>query len=347
MGLQIGGWYSAGHTIIIAEVGANHANRLETACELVEAASRAGADAVKFQVYDENLYSALSAPDAREVARRYALPFDWLPVLAQRAHELSLAFIASAFSANAVAALEPYADAYKIASCEIGDYQLVKDVLGAASRRKIPIIISTGMSDATERWRVRVLCKHYRVPSALLACTSVYPCEVKDAPLGQMLALLSTGEDATVGLSDHTLSMGLPAVAVALGAQIIEKHMKLDAACAGPDAGHSIEPSAFAEMVYLVRGVEEALKQHGDGPNHAERASRMDWYKRSLHAARAIKKGQCITVSDIICQRPHDGDDPANLGEWTGAIAQRDYAVGEPLIPIGGSDGNVGNESAK
>ncbi len=309
---------------IVAEAGANFNGDLEQGNALIRAAAENGASAVKFQCYDLDLYSPYSAPDKRLEIAPYCIPFTWLPTWADLAHDCGLAFILSTFSEETTEIAAKNADALKIASCEANDIQLITKI----AEQGLPVIASVGMTDWRERWRIMEICTRHRVDCALLACTAVYPCAVEDAPLYRLSELLEMKERA-IGISDHTLNVSLPAVAVAMGAKIVEKHFTLDRNREGPDHGHSLNPAEFADMVRLVRDVEAAMIYVADGPAECEREAYLN--RRSLHAARNIVVGQVMKRADIISQRPADGDAPNRLNEWVGHVATRDYQKGEPL----------------
>jgi sialic acid synthase SpsE len=134
-------------------------------------------------------------------------------------------------------------------------------------------------------------------------------------------------KEYTVGISDHTPSLVIPAVAVAMGAKIVEKHITLDRNQDGPDHGHSLTPSEFGEMVRFIRAIEMAGEHHSDGPQPCENK----WFRRSLHLARDVKSGEVLAREDIIIQRPADGASPDELEGWIGKTAVRDCLKGEPL----------------
>ncbi len=309
---------------IVAEAGANFNGDLETGNALIRAAAENGAGAIKFQVYDLDLYSPYSAPDKRLAIAKYCVPYTWLPIWAAFAHEVGLAFILSAFSDETVEIAAKSADALKVASCEANDFGLVTKI----AEQGLPMIASMGMTDWHERWKIMETCVRHRVDCALLACTVAYPCKVADAPLYRLSELLEMKE-RVIGTSDHTLSISLPAIAVAMGAKIVEKHFTLDRNQEGPDHGHSLNPDEFLQMVCLIRDVEVAMGRMADGPAECEREAYHN--RRSLHAARNIVVGQMMKRVDIISQRPADGDAPSGLNEWVGYVATRDYQKGEPL----------------
>jgi sialic acid synthase SpsE len=302
-------------------MGANFNGDLSMGNTLIRAAAAVGADAIKCQLYDLDLYSPFSALDKRLPIAKYCVPFTWLPIWADLAHELGMAFICSAFSKETTEIAAKVSDALKIASCEANDPILIADI----ANQGLPVIASVGMTSWYERWKITDICQRHRVDFALLACTVSYPCAPSDAPLYQLSRLLEMKEHI-VGISDHTLSVSIPAVAVAMGAQIVEKHFTINRGQAGPDHKHSLTIPEFEEMVRLIRQVERAKEHHSDGPQECE----LSGFRRSLHFARDVGKGETLGPDDIIIQRPADGASPEDLEEWVGRVAERDYKKGEP-----------------
>ena len=251
---------------IVAEAGSNHMGDIVLAMRLIDAAADAGADAVKFQMFRaDRLYEP---GPLREVARQWEMPLFWLPDLAERAERRGLEFMCSAFDKGSIDAVDPYVKRHKIASLEATDTELVAH---AVSKGK-PLIISTGTMDRTEIARLNlVIGPTYRrvVPTTLLHCVSAYP-----APLDQanMRVLGFENEEwyasRCEGLSDHSTDpLILPIMAVALGARVIEKHLRLaDTPFDAPDFPHSTTPYEFGAMVGAIRAAESAL---GDGQKRA------------------------------------------------------------------------------
>lgn len=238
---------------VIAEIGVNHNGSLDLAHKLIDAAD--GADAVKFQTFTAD---RLEPPgERRDMLSRLELDREWYPELKDHAERNGLEFISTPFDVESLRFLVSLGvGTIKISSGHLRD----RDLLHAASETACEIILSTGMSaivDVKEALGI--------VPDAvLLHCTSSYPCQVEDVNLRAIVAL--AGLHRRVGFSDHTLSTALPAVAVALGATVIEKHMTLDRNMDGPDHKASLEPKEFAAMVVNVREAELAL---GDGVKYA------------------------------------------------------------------------------
>ncbi len=329
-----------GRTCIIAELSANHNHDIEEGVRLVRAAAGAGADAVKFQTYTpDTLTIDCDAPpfrigkgtlwEGKTLYRLYGeayTPWEWHPRLRDEALAAGLEWFSTPFDATAVDFLEGLdAPAYKIASFEIVDLDLVRRV-GATGK---PVIMSTGMAtleeiDAAVAAARSAGCRDL----ALLKCTSAYPSPVGEMNLRTIPALIERYR-VPVGLSDHTLGMEAPMVAVALGATIIEKHFTLSRAVTGPDSAFSLEPDEFAAMVQAVRLVEESLGSVRFEPTEHERASLA--FRRSLFVVRDMRAGEPFTRENVRSIRPGHGLPPRHLPEILGRRANRDIPRGTPL----------------
>lgn len=262
---------------IVAEISANHLGSIGRAVQLVHAAVDAGADAVKFQLFDP----AKMAPagmviadgpwkgwNARQLYTDAATPRAWLRELFYTARERGVEAFASVFDVDGLAFLEEIGcPRYKIASFEITDLDLIR----AVARTGKPMIISTGMATLSEiRAALLQLSgseSWYHV--TLLKCTSAYPAQIEDANLATMVAM-GESHDCEFGLSDHSLGNLLACAAVAMGASVIEKHLTLCRSDGGPDAGFSTEPDEFAQMVKECRATASAIGTVRYGPTASE-----------------------------------------------------------------------------
>jgi N,N'-diacetyllegionaminate synthase len=240
--------------MVVAEAGVNHNGSVDLAHKLVEAAEACGADAVKFQVFDAETLEP-NGP-RREMLKGLQFSRDVFKGLKAHCDKLGIEFMATPFDPDSAAFLVMLGVKHiKIGSADIRNDPLLLAVRG---RR---VILSTGMAtlDEIERAALMVATERTGRP-ILLHCTSAYPVPVKDVNLRAMLTLRSYGSE--VGLSDHTLSLIIPAAAVAMGATVIEKHLTLDNRADGPDHRASLEPWEFTDMVCHIREIELAL---GDG----------------------------------------------------------------------------------
>lgn len=324
---------------VVAELSGNHGGDYGCAEALVRAAARAGADAVKLQLYTpDSLTLDSDAPPFRivwqgrertlyDLYTEAATPWEWYPPLKALAESLGMACFASVFdtaSADFLAAHD--CPAYKIASFELVDLPLIRY---AMSKRK-PVILSTGMATYDEI-AAAVLSVHGKGAGTrliLLKCTSAYPAPSEDANL-RVIRHLRSIFPCPVGLSDHTLGIAVPVAAVALGACMIEKHLTLSRAAGGPDAAFSLEPAEFAAMVAAVHMAEKALGEVCYGPTKSECDSLR--YRRSLFVVADIAEGEPFTSANVRSIRPADGLPPKCLPDVLGKRAARAIVAGDPL----------------
>jgi N-acetylneuraminate synthase len=261
---------------IVAELSGNHNQSLNRALELVAVAESCGADAVKLQTFKPEQmapadYVVMKGPWAgsnlRELYRETCMPWEWHKEIFDYAREIGITCFSTPFSKEAVDFLETlYCPIYKISSFEIIDLDLIAYV---ASKGK-PIFISTGMATYREidsAVRTSRPCK-----LTILKCTSAYPSNASEANLSTILDMKewSAFRLCDVGLSDHTLGIGVSVAAVALGASVIEKHLTLSRADGGPDSSFSMEPHEFRQLVEECRRAYEALGEVRYGPTSSE-----------------------------------------------------------------------------
>ncbi len=324
---------------VVAELSANHLGDRDRALAIVEAAHRAGADAVKLQTYTpESMTLDESGPGfhiedgpwrGRNLFELYAeaqTPAAWHPALFARGRELGMAVFSSPFDPATVDFLERLdAPAYKIASFELGDLELI--ARAAATGR--PVVLSTGMATPDEIRRALAAARAAGgTDLALLHCVSGYPTPPGEMNLRRM-ATLAAEFGVVTGLSDHSLGPAAPIAAVALGASLIEKHLTLARADGGPDAGFSLEPDEFAAMVRDVRAAWEGLGDGRSAPAACEASSRR--CRRSLYVVRDVAAGERLTRDAVRSIRPALGLEPRHLGAVLGRPALRDLKRGEPL----------------
>jgi len=317
---------------VVAEISGNHSGSLEFAKRLVKAAKRAGAHAVKTQCYEPDTITLnIAKPDfivqdglwrgrtLYELYQKAHTPFAWHKDLFHVAHHEGIAIFSSVFDFSSVDFLEKLGcPAYKIASFEIVDLPLIEH---AASTGK-PLIISTGGATDTEILEANEAAGG---KAAFLHCPVGYPGLEKTADLRRINKIYGMlGFENPVGISDHTKGDIVPVAATALGATIIEKHLKLDANSKSEDAAFSLVPGEFAHMVKAVELTYEALK---DQPHST--ANRQ--FQRSLYAIADIKKGETYSLENIRSIRPGYGLPPKMLEDLLGRKATRDWRKGDPL----------------
>lgn len=330
-------------TFVIAELSANHGGKIEIAKETIKAAKEIGADAVKLQTYradtitldcdrDDFIIKGGTLWDDRKLYDLYleaALPWEWHKELFEYAREIGIDIFSSPFDKSAVDFLEQFdPTAYKIASFEITDYELIRYT---ASKGK-PIIISTGIATIGEIQDAVDICKSEgNNDIVLLKCTSAYPAPLEDANLSMISSLAQTF-GVVSGFSDHTLGSTAPIIAVALGAKVIEKHFILDRSIGGADADFSMDKAEFFDMVKAIRETEKLLGEVDYSLDKKREQSRR--FSRSLYVAKEIKKGELFTEENIKSVRPGYGMHPKYLNDVLGKKAHRSYEFGEAFKPL-------------
>jgi N-acetylneuraminate synthase len=325
--------------LYIAEISANHLGSLERAHVLIDAAVDAGATAIKFQTYTPDTMT-LDLPTLK-VSENHSLwggrtlydlyqeamtPWEWHPELFAHCRERGVQPFSSPFDPSAVHFLESLeVSMYKIASLETSDHQLIQMVAQTGK----PGIISTG---ATELSEIADIVEIYKKAGndalTLLVCTSSYPAKAQDANLHR-IHLLKKEFGVSVGLSDHTLGIGVSMAAIALGAEVIEKHFTLRRADGGADAAFSMEPEEFA---FLVQEGNKARVSLGSGDwkfENSELESRR--LRRSLYIVENVSKGDPVTMKNVRAIRPGLGISPKYLDGVVGKTFADDFQRGTPL----------------
>lgn len=327
-------------TFIIAELSANHNGSLELAKETIHAAARAGADAIKLQTYradtitlnSNNEEFIIKGTRLWDEQNLYALyekaytPWEWHKELFATAREVGLLCFSSPFDKSAVDFLEQFnPPAYKIASFEITDYELIRY---AASKGK-PMIISTGVATEEEIDAAVRICKSENNHDIiLLQCTSAYPAPLEDANL-KMIPDLAKRFGVLSGFSDHTLGIVAPVVAVSLGARVIEKHFILDKSIPSADQAFSLDEAEFKAMSQAVRDTEKLLGKVDYALNEKREHNRR--FCRSLYVSTPIKKGEVFTEQNIKSVRPSNGLHPKYLNDILGKQACCDLDFATPM----------------
>lgn len=325
---------------IVAELSANHLQRLDLARETIKAMKKAGADAVKLQTYTPDTLTIDSKKDYFKIKQgtpwddRYLydlykeayMPWEWHEELFDLAKKLNLICFSTPYERIAVDFLKKFdVPAYKIASFEITDIPFIEHV---ASQGK-PVMVSTGIATLSDIEEALAACRRAGNDQViLLKCVSEYPTPLENVNL---LTISDMRErfGVPVGLSDHTRGISVPVASVALGAVLIEKHFILDRTLGGPDSAFSLEPGEFAEMVKAVRGVEKALGKPTYELTEKQKKSRQ--LARSLFVVRDVKKGEVFTEENVRSIRPNYGLPPKYLKEILGRRAKFDIEAGTPL----------------
>ncbi len=326
--------------IIIAEAGVNHNGSYDLALRMVDEAKRAGADYVKFQTAKPELVISTFAPKAAyqkettgeaesqlEMCKAIHLPLtDYRPLKAY-CDKVGIGFMSTPFDLVSIDVLEPLdMDYYKIPSGEITNLPYLRKI---ASKHR-SVIMSTGMCEMQEiEDAIRVLERGGvdRQHITILHCNTEYPTPMRDVNLRAMQTI---GEQlgVAVGYSDHTRGIEVPIAAVALGATVIEKHFTLDKTMPGPDHKASLEPDELKAMVDAIRNIEMAL---GTGEKHVTASERPNMIvaRKSIVAAREIRKGEILTEENITTKRPGNGISPMEWDSVIGTKAVRDFAYDE------------------
>lgn len=327
---------------VIAEAGVNHNGDLDLALQLVDVAAAAGCDAVKFQTFHAASLASRSAPMAAyqehntqrsesqaDMLARLELSHEDHLAIKARAAQKGIMFFSTAFdeaSLTFLAGLD--IPVWKIPSGEITNKPYLRCIAGLGK----PVILSTGMATLAEIGEaVDVLLDSglERAMLSVLHCTTDYPTQFEHVNLRAM-ANLGAALGVVVGYSDHTLGCEMPVAAVALGARVIEKHFTLDRLMSGPDHKASLEPDELAQMVAQIRHVEAAL---GDGikrPTGPELANR-GVARKSIVAARSIRKGEMLSQEMLTAKRPGTGISPMQWDLLIGRMARRDYEADEAI----------------
>ena len=327
------------NVLFIAEVSANHLGSLERAKEIVIAASKAGASAIKFQTYTADTMTLdidkFKVSDDHELwggRRLHSLyqeahtPWEWHSELFELCRSLNVLPFSSPFDLSAIELLESLdAPMYKIASLETGDHRLIRAVAETGK----PLIISTGATEWKEiEELVGVVEESGNKDLTLLVCTSSYPSDPLDAHLNRM-ATLRKHFGVKVGLSDHTLGVGVSIAAIALGATAIEKHITLQRVDGGADGAFSVEPEEFALLVKEGTSALEALGNPDWSMQDSEKESRR--LRRSLYVVKDVKLGDVVTHENVRAIRPGGGCAPKMLGQMLGRHFSADFQAGTPM----------------
>jgi N-acetylneuraminate synthase/N,N'-diacetyllegionaminate synthase len=314
----------------------NHGGSVEAAVRLIDAAAAAGADAVKFQMFQARELAAPAAPAAqyqkagegngaqRDMLRDLELSFEQFARLERHCRAREILFLATPFGECEVQALVDLgAPAIKIASTDLNNVRL----LDAAAATRLPLIVSTGASTEEEiRACIEGLCGRGAGGRLILMhCVSCYPTPIVAANLSAIRTLGDTF-GVPCGFSDHTVSLDTGSWAVAGGACVLEKHLTLDRSQQGPDHAMSLDPRQFAEYVHRVREVEAALGSGALGMDPIE-ADVRTVARRSVVAARDISGGSRISEDMLTLKRPGTGIPADEIGQVIGRIAAADIAA--------------------
>lgn len=324
--------FDENHVFIIAEAGVNHNGDINIAKKLIDAACKAGVDAVKFQTFKAENIVTQNAPKAEyqkettgqgsqfEMLRKLELSFKDHILLKEYCDRKKTVFLSTSFDFESVDLLEKVGvKYYKISSGDLTNIPLLKYI----AKLQKPIILSTGMANLGEvEIAVKVIRKYMNKSLYLLHCTSNYPTSYKDVNLNAMITLKNAFK-LPVGYSDHTVGVEVPIAAVAMGAKIIEKHFTLDRHMDGPDHKASLEPDELKSMVDSIRNIESAF---GDGIKRCNKSEEKSKFvsRKSIVAKKLIEKGEIILLDMIDVKRPEGGISPRYIESVVGSKALND-----------------------
>jgi N-acetylneuraminate synthase len=326
---------------IIAEMSGNHNQSLERALEIVEASAATGAHALKLQTYTadtmtldiregeffiEDPNSLWQGRSLYELYHQAHTPWEWHQPIFERCRELGLICFSTPFDATSVDFLEELdSPCYKIASFENVDIPLIKKVAATGK----PLIMSTGMASLAELDEAVTAARAAGCKDLiLLKCTSSYPATPESTnilTIPHMRELFA----CEVGLSDHTMGVGVSVASVALGATVIEKHFTLSRADGGVDSAFSLEPEEMTSLVVETERAWQALGAVSYGPTEKERKSMV--FRRSLYVVEDVKAGEELTEKNVRAIRPGYGLPPKVFTEIIGRKTVRDIKRGTPL----------------
>lgn len=326
--------------VIIAEAGVNHNGDIEIAKKLVDVAVESGADYVKFQTANLDSIVSKSAKmseyqiknigvetSQKEMLNKLLLPYEAFEELYEYCKEKNIAFLSTPFDIESIDFLNDLGVPFwKIPSGEITNYPYLKHI----GQTRKPVVMSCGMSTLEEvEAAIRVLKENGSIEISILHCNTDYPTKMADVNLRAM-ECLKERLGVSVGYSDHTLGTEVSIAAVALGAEIIEKHFTLDRSMEGPDHICSLEPLELKQMVQAIRNVELALGKKEKKVMDSERKN-ISVVRKSIVCKKKVICGEIITEDMLTTKRPGTGINPMLWEQVLGRCANRDYEEDEVL----------------
>ena len=326
-----------GRTMIIAEAGVNHNGSLETAKQLVRTAKECGADIVKFQTAKlDSLVSKFAemadyqkantgkTESQKEMLAKLLLSFDDFTELAAYCKEIGIMFLSTPFDIESIHFLNDMQDIWKIPSGEITNYPYLIEIAKTGKQ----IILSTGMCELEEiRAAVNLLKDNGSEDITILHCTTEYPAPFSEVNLNVM-DTLRKAFGCKIGYSDHTKGIEISLAAVAMGAEVIEKHFTLDRNMPGPDHKASLEPQELKALIEGIRNIELAKGSAEKKPTASELKNRVV-ARKSIVAARNIRQGESFTEENLTTKRPGNGISPMKWNDIIGTTAKRDFMEDE------------------
>lgn len=328
-------------TYIIAEAGVNHNGDIEIAKKMIDVASEAGVDCIKFQTFKADKLVVKNAPTAEyqmqstgtnsqfDMLKKLELSFDSFRSLKEYALDRGVDFCSTAFDNESIEFLYDLGlKFWKIPSGELTNVPYIEKI----AKYNMPIIMSTGMAEISEiDYIVNLIRKYNDNELIILHCNTEYPTPFQDVNLSAM-DVLKERYAVKVGYSDHTKGIEVPIAATALGAKVIEKHFTLDRNMEGPDHKASLEPNELKKMVESIRNIEKAIGNKVKFVTESESKNK-SVARKSIVAAKQIKKGEIFTAENLSVKRPGTGISPLKWHDILGKKSQFDYDK-EELIKL-------------
>jgi N-acetylneuraminate synthase/N,N'-diacetyllegionaminate synthase len=328
------------HTFIIAEAGVNHNGQLDLALRLCDTAKESGVDAIKFQTWKTEKILTRNVAKAEyqqrnvntnesqfEMIKKLELSYTEFETINKYCEQIGLKFLSTPDEEESLFFLLKLGmDIIKVGSGDINNISFLRKI----GKTGLPIILSTGMSslaDVEKAFDTLYISGTHEI--TLLHCTTNYPCPMDEVNL-QAMKTLSCAFKVPVGYSDHTMGIEVPIAAVALGAQIIEKHFTLNRTMEGPDHKASLEPEELRQMVQAIRNIEKALGNGIKKPNISEQKIETV-VKKKIVATRHISKGEIFTDENINIKRSQNGLSAEHWDLIYGLMANRNYEQDEPI----------------
>jgi N-acetylneuraminate synthase len=329
--------------IIIAEAGVNHNGDIELAKKLIDAASAANADYIKFQTFKAKDLASKDAEKSEyqkintknndtqySMLKSLELSKEDHIKLINYCQSKDIKFLSSAFDLDSLDfLLSLKCELIKIPSGEINNYYYLEKI----SRQEMPVVLSTGMSTINEiESAIKILTSNKLSINdiTILHCNTEYPTPMKDVNLKAMLKI-KEHFNVDIGYSDHTLGIEVPIAAVALGAKVIEKHFTIDRSLEGPDHACSLEPLELKNMINAVRNVEIACSGDGIKEPTSSEIKNKSIVRKSLYLNKDIKKGTKLTKDMIIALRPGDGISPMEIPNLVGKTFNKNLKMSEKI----------------
>jgi N,N'-diacetyllegionaminate synthase len=324
---------------IIAEAGSNHNGSLQHAKNLIDVALEANANAVKFQLFRANKLYPTNAGQSDylksdrsiyDIVADMEIPYEWLPELAAYCQQKGIIFLSSVFDEESVDRLDPYVPAYKIASYEMTHLPLVRYIAGKGK----PVIISTGTANLEEvDETVEAFFETGNRDLLLMQCTASYPAPLEYLNL-RAITTMKSAFGVPVGFSDHSRDPLVgPMAAVAVGADLVEKHFTLGNRLPGPDHSYAVEPEELSAMVRRIREAELTLG-NGEKSVQSVEAELRHFARRSIFATQDIASGEVLTLSNVAvlrCGKLAPGLEPKYYDTVLGKFTRRPIQVGSAI----------------